>query len=204
VVVVPPEQVERSPRPGAGEPSPGQVVVASDGSELSAAAVRFAFQAAARRRSDLIVICAWTPPFAGYQRIVLGLHQLVRAELHAVYETLTPHRLEFPEVEVEVKLVRRKDSHHGRALVAESATAALIVLGSQERRSLAGWFSDGFVPSVLEHARCPVAVVGAAMTASPTLAPDAANPELLHVSAAPSIDVGRGDVNEVLRWLDST
>ncbi len=145
-----------------------RVVVASDGSVLAATATRFAFAVAARRRIGLTVVRAWTPPFAGYPRMVLGLPQLVRAHRQQLLADLAADQSAFPEVEVEVKLVRDKHNHHGRALIEESANATLVVLGSDGHSGFAGLLTDATCQAVLEHAHCPVAVVKPAPATTPT------------------------------------
>jgi nucleotide-binding universal stress UspA family protein len=136
-----------------------RVVVASDGSTWAAAATRFAFEVAARRRMRLSVLRAWTPPFAGYPRMVLGLQQLERAQRQQLLADLSAEQSEFPDVDVELMLVRDKHNHHGRALIEESAIATLVVLGSHVHSKFPGLLTDATCKAVLEQARCPVAVV---------------------------------------------
>jgi nucleotide-binding universal stress UspA family protein len=183
VVVVHARDSDSSPSISGGGAAPG-VVVAFDGSELSSAATRFAFEAAARRRVGVVVVRPWRPPLAGYPRLVVGLPRLVEQQRRKTLAALREERRRFPEVEVEVRLVHGKDDHHGRALVDESRRAALVVLGSHGRRGLAGLLPERAARSVLEHSHCPVAVV--------KLQPPAPAP--IPVSAS-------NEVSSVLRWL---
>jgi nucleotide-binding universal stress UspA family protein len=184
VVVVPARQAHRSA--AAAE----RIVVLSDGSELSAAATRFAFQAAARRRIGLTVVRAWTPPFAGYRRLVLGLSQLVEEQRRTLLATLSADRHQFPEVEVELKLVRDKHNHHGRTLVEESANATLVVLGCHGHGRFVGLHSDAVCQSVLEHAHCPVAVVKVQPTAASVPVPAGVQPGAVGLEPAVRDEVG--------------
>jgi nucleotide-binding universal stress UspA family protein len=155
VVVVPAGQAHGSAA------AAGRIVVLSDDSEPSAAATRFAFEAAARRRIGLTVIQAWTPPFSGYTRLVIGLPQLGEEQRSTLLETLASDRDRFPEVELELKLVRGKHHHRGQALITESAHATLVVIGFHGHGHFGGLHADAVCQSLLAHAHCPVAVVKA-------------------------------------------
>lgn len=63
---------------------------------------------------------------------------------------------EFPDVEVEMKLIR---SHPGHALVAQSSDAALVVVGSRGRGGFRGMLLGSVSQAALHHVGCPVAVV---------------------------------------------
>ena len=140
-------------------PAAGRIVVGTDGSELSASAIRFAFQAAARRKVGLTAVHAWTPRFSAYPALVIPLDRIEAVERHTLLETLESARRTFPEVDVEVKLVHDKHNHPGRTLIEESAGAELVVVGSRGHGGFAGLLLGSVSQSVLEHANCPVAVV---------------------------------------------
>ena len=141
---------------GAATPHAGRIVVGVDGSQLSAAAVSFAFQRAARRKVRLVAVRAWSPPLSAYPELTLPLDRIEAAEHEKLLETIQPARRAFPEVDVETKLVC---DHPGRALIEESAGAALVVVGSRGHGGFAGLLLGSVSQSVLEHASCPVAVV---------------------------------------------
>lgn len=147
------------PRPDDHQPAPdsGRVVVGADGSELSVAAVEFAFQAAARRKVGLTALRAWTPPLSVYPNLDVPFDRIEAAEHFTLREALEPAVRAFPSVEVETRLVR--DNHPGRALIEASADADLVVVGSRGRGGFAGLLLGSVSQSVLQHASCAVAVV---------------------------------------------
>lgn len=138
------------PRPKT-RPAVQHVVVGVDGSDLSAPAIRFAFEAAARRGARLTAVRAWSAPASIFPELVV--EQEARELLLAALEG---DRRRFPEVEVEVKLV---GDHAGRALVEESSDAELVVVGSRGRGGFQGLLLGSVSQAVLQHAACPVAVV---------------------------------------------
>jgi nucleotide-binding universal stress UspA family protein len=151
VVIVRPRTTDRY------APATGRVVVGTDGSEHSAAAIRFAFQAAARRKTGLTVVRVWKPPLSGYRRLVVGLDSIAATERQELLRTLEPHRRAFPEVVAKVKLVRAPLP--SQALISESTGADLVVVGSRGHGGFAGPLLGSVSQSVLEHANCPVVVV---------------------------------------------
>ncbi len=138
------------PRPKT-RPAARGVVVGVDGSDLSAPAIRFAFQAAARRGARLTAVRAWSAPASIFPEVVVK-----RDERRLVLKALAVDQQLSPEVEVEVKLV---EDHAGRALVEESSNAELVVVGSRGRGGFQGLLLGSVSQAVLQHAECPVAVV---------------------------------------------
>jgi nucleotide-binding universal stress UspA family protein len=125
---------------GAG-PAVGQVVVGVDDSDLASVAVDFAFAHAALHGLGVVAVHAYQrppvpPPDASW--VAAG------------------YRDKYPDVPVQEKLV------HGRpaaVLVAESAGAALTVVGSRGRGGFTGLLLGSTSQSVLHHATGPVAIV---------------------------------------------
>lgn len=121
-------------------PSAGRVVVGVDGTALSEAAIRFAF-AEARARG-----CG-----------VTAVHAVEREEesraARAVLAPLTAGREDVRAV-VAVGVA-------SRALIAESAGAQLLVVGSRGRGGLGGMLLGSVSQAVVHRAHCPVAVVRA-------------------------------------------
>jgi nucleotide-binding universal stress UspA family protein len=138
-------------------PAAGGIVVGVDRSHLSTAAIRFAFQNAARRKVGLTAIWVWPPPVWGYPRLVTGVDSVEAVERQHLVHSLEAERRQFPGVEFEVKLVRHH-RHVARALIEESAGADLLVVG-RGRGGLAGLLHGSVTRLVVEHATCPVAVV---------------------------------------------
>jgi nucleotide-binding universal stress UspA family protein len=140
----------------AGDPAENpEIVVGVDGSEHTDEVLAFAFDYASRHGRPLHAIYCWSPD-------VLAAMQW-RAEPPAperadrwLAEALAGWQDKYPDVVVRRGVVRE---HPIAGLVAESATADLLVVGSHSRHarlaSLLGSVSQG----VLHHATCPVAVV---------------------------------------------
>jgi nucleotide-binding universal stress UspA family protein len=140
------------------------VVVGADGSELSAAAIQFAFQTAARRKVGLTAVRVWTPPRSAHPARI-PLDKIEATERRQLLDTLKDSRQRFPDVDVELELVR--DNHPGRALIESSTQACLVVVGTRGHGGFAGLLLGSVSQSVLEHASCPVAVVRRRPTGSP-------------------------------------
>lgn len=133
----------------------GGVVVGVDGSARSEAALGFAFEEAALRGCDLHVVKVWWTSTAG---LVPGIAEDFQAtERLAVAETLAGWGEKYPDVTVHVSVPM---SPTVSTLVEAGRRAQLLVVGSRGlggfRRLVLGSVSHG----VLQHAFCPVAVVG--------------------------------------------
>lgn len=154
VVVMRPRHVGHPPS------STGRVVVGVDGSEISARAIGFAFEAAARRGAGVTAVHAWPVPIPGavgeFAPIVVDVDAVKHYQRQLLTEAVTTAQDRFPEVDVQTKLVR---THPGHALVAESSAAALVVVGSRGRGGFRGMLLGSVSQAVLHHAECPVAVV---------------------------------------------
>jgi len=141
-------------------PEAGRVVVGVDGSEISEAALAFAFQEASRRRCGLTVTHGWYAPTidAIGTPVVLPvpLDEVASDELRTTAEALAGWREEYPDVDV------RTIVHHGKAakiLVEASKGAALVAVGSRGRGGFASLLLGSVSHAVLHHAYCPVAIV---------------------------------------------
>ncbi|MFG1621813.1 universal stress protein [Kribbella sp. NPDC049227] len=133
----------------------GRVVVGVDGSEVSAAAIRFAFQEAARRRVGITAVHAAVPTRQHPSlRVPADIVEQVDRQLFA--EAMDSRRILVPGIDVETKLVH---SHPAQALIDESDGAELIVVGSRGRGGFTGMLLGSVSQAVLHHAACPVAVV---------------------------------------------
>lgn len=150
VVVVPPLG------PTAPGPSRGRVVVGVDGSDLSSAAIGFALLAAAQRGAGVTALHACAPR----QPVDLasgGERDPGRDAGDAAFDgALARWRRWFPSVEVTTRLVPDEPA---RALVRESAGAALVAVGSRGRGRMTGALLGSVSQGVMRTARCPVAVV---------------------------------------------
>jgi nucleotide-binding universal stress UspA family protein len=144
-----------------GEEHPaGPVVVGADGSEVSALAVGYAVEQAARRGTDLVAVHAWNEPVSAGPGDMLPLvydPSALRAEAERVLsESLAGWGQRYPDVVIRSELV------HGsavRELVDRSGSAQLLVVGARGRGGFAGLLLGSVSQSLIYHAACPVAVV---------------------------------------------
>ncbi|MEV4536683.1 universal stress protein [Asanoa sp. NPDC049518] len=140
---------------GAGEPT-GDVVVGVDGSPCAKVALEFAFAKAATYRAPLRVIEAWAPPSTRFVPQGLDLETIARSIHVELDDLVADWKAKFPEVPVstEVPLGSAAGS-----LVAASADARLIVVGSRGRGNVSGTVLGSVGQELIRHARCPVAIV---------------------------------------------
>ena len=136
------------------------VVVGVDGSPLSELAIGWAFQIADEWREPLVALHTWTDPTTTGPGVMLPLvydPTLVdREEEIVLAEALAGWQDKFPDVTV-TPTVRR--GHPVKALVKESTTARLVVVGSHGRGPVRSLVLGSVGHGVLHHATCPVAVV---------------------------------------------
>ena len=137
----------------------GVVVAGVDGSDHGREALRFALSEAALRGARVTAVRAWSiPPLTttgvgimpAYQVVRDGLAEGTAAELAQSVEEASS------EASVEVEVVQ---GDAAGALVERSEGAALVVVGSRGRGSVAGPLLGSVSQGVLHHAQCPVAVV---------------------------------------------
>jgi nucleotide-binding universal stress UspA family protein len=152
-----PVVVVRGPEFDASAPRVEPVVVGVDGSPASEAAVAFAFEAAALRAVPLVALHTWcdllVDPTIGP---LLDVDALEPDEREVLAERLAGWRPKYPEVDVRRLVVRDRPAY---ALIQESASAQLVVVGSRGRGGLAGMLLGSVSHALLHYAHCPVAVV---------------------------------------------
>ena len=128
--------------------APGPVVVGADGSAAAQAAIAFAFEEAALRDVPLVAVCALADAPGR-----LGEGQQVEEDFEHL---MACEAKEHPDVMV----VRRVLAGTPRAaLLAASADAQMLVVGSRGRGGLEGMCLGSVAQAVLHHAPCPVGVV---------------------------------------------
>lgn len=138
------------------EPAIGPVVIGLDGSRHDDPALRFAFDAAKRRDTDLVALHAYGDgepehvAFAGWDDLA------VENEHRQLVERLTTWRAEFPDVKVTSLVVPGRPAH---ALLRAAHGARLLVIGSRRRGGLAGMLPGSTNRALLHHGGCPLAVV---------------------------------------------
>lgn len=151
-----PVVVVRDDAHAAGQP----VVLGVDDSRQGRLAAQFAFDEAASRKAEVVAVRALEPRHPhlhsrGWVSTVEDMER-VEAERRLVDEVLAPARASFPQVPVAHRLV---DGTAGAVLCNPSARAQLLVVGSRGRGGFHGLLLGSVVQQVLNHARCPVAVV---------------------------------------------
>ncbi|WBB69611.1 universal stress protein [Micromonospora sp. WMMD812] len=144
-----------------GEPrADGPVVVGVDGSALSTEAVAFAFEEAARRDAPLVAVHAWLDPApvapGDLIPMMYDLTALGEDEERVLAESVAGWAERYPEVSVRHRLVRGAAAP---VLVAESASAQLVVVGAHGRGALGGLLLGSVSHALLHHAHAPLAIV---------------------------------------------
>jgi len=146
----------------------GPVVVGVDGSELSDAAVTFAFEAAAARGVPVVAVHTWLDvTMAGAWTTLPGTVDwdwLQAEEEKRLAERIALWQEKFPQVEVRPVVVRDRP---WRALLEHAAGAQLVVVGSRGRGAFAGVGLGSVSQALLHHAGCPVAVARTETTSAP-------------------------------------
>ena len=138
------------------------IVVGVDGSPGSLAALRFALAEARLRREPVRLVHAWGFPAAttvsgptgsAYAKLLRASEDAARSAIDGALAAVGGETdgLDLESVAVE--------GTPGRALVEESAGATLLVVGSRGHSALVGSLLGSVGLQVVQHARCPVAVV---------------------------------------------
>ncbi|WP_169946399.1 universal stress protein [Microbispora sp. H11081] len=145
-------------REGPAAPRP-EIVVGFDGSAASEKVLDFAFAEAALRGSGLRVVHAYSPLDAGggFAPIPDDFDD-EKIEARMVKEALSGRRALYPDVKVVEEVVQ---SHPVDALRHASADAELLVIGSHGKGGFSGLLLGSVCQAMLQHARCPMAVVRA-------------------------------------------
>jgi nucleotide-binding universal stress UspA family protein len=156
VVAVPSPADKENPRHG--------VVVGADGSELSEAAVGYAFETASEVGEKLTAIHAWHDPtrtgVGMMMPITYDSAELVKEERLVLAESLAGWQEKFPDVVVERKVVL---GHPVPTLVTHAANARILVVGCRGRGAVSSLILGSVSHGVLHHATGPVAVVHRAL-----------------------------------------
>ncbi|CUR57342.1 putative UspA domain protein [metagenome] len=135
----------------------GRVVVGYHSPQHSDELLTPAFEEAARRKAELVVLHAWTVP-SGYADVIeVRTHadDRRRTALAEIESQLDAFEATFPEVSVRVEVVHGQPAH---ALVAASRTADLLVLG-RGRSLLPPRHVGGTARAVLREGACPVEIM---------------------------------------------
>ncbi len=136
-----------------------RVVVGVDGSATSTAALRFAFEAAARRGAGLTVVHTWdldVESSVATEAWSVDWPEPDEQERVVVAEAVAGYAAEYPTVDVRRHVVRGPAVAE---LVRQSENAALLVVGTRGRGSVKALVLGSVSRGVLHDAHCPVAVV---------------------------------------------
>lgn len=140
-------------------PTAGRVVVGVDGSADCRAALRFAFDEAARRDAGLVALHAVKLPEA-FPPADLWIEpeppRWSDEVEQAVAESLAWCARHHPDVPVERRLVV---GHPVQALAKISASADLVVVGGRGRSAFTGLLLGSVARGLVHHSACPVAVI---------------------------------------------
>jgi len=141
-------------------PDEGPVVVGIDGSPNSEQAIAVAFEEASLRGAPLVAVHAWNDvtyeDTRATARILTQPEALEEDEERLLGQRLAGWQEKYPDVEVRRRLVRDRPRH---ALIEESETARLVVVGSRGRGGFTGMLLGSTSQALVQHARCPVLVV---------------------------------------------
>ena len=143
-------------------PEASTIVVGVDGSELSLAALDFAFAMADRRGWGVRAVHAWEIPTYEVLAVPTGpppidIEEYEAGEQRAFAESLAGLRERYPGVAVEERIMRGQVV---RAILEASEDAALIALGTRGRGEFLGAVLGSVSQGVLHRAKIPVAVIG--------------------------------------------
>lgn len=133
------------------------VVVGVDGSDGARQAARFAAETATRYEVPLVALFAWPrDPAWSPEQVQAG--QPPPEVPDEVNQTVSELTSAFPALTVRPQAQREQPAHE--ALIAASAHARLVVVGSRGLGGFKGLLLGSVSQALINHARCPVAVVG--------------------------------------------
>ena len=147
----------------------GTIVVGVDGSEASREALRFGAEEAALRQARLVAVHAWSfipqQPLGDPGMLAIPAGDLAGqlgaendAASLALAEAIADALGEDASTPVDRRLV---EGDAGEAIVAQSAEADLVVVGSHGRSGIRAALLGSVSRHVVDHAACPVVVVKA-------------------------------------------
>jgi nucleotide-binding universal stress UspA family protein len=140
----------------------GPVVVGVDGTEVSEAAIAFAFAEASAREAELVALHTWTESLVDLalagNNAVIDLKVLEQEAGEALAERLAGWQEKYPDVHIQRDIIHDRPN---RALRRCSSTAQLVVVGRRGRSSFPSLLLGSTSQHLLHHAWCPVAVVRA-------------------------------------------
>jgi nucleotide-binding universal stress UspA family protein len=142
---------------GAADEATGKpIVVGVDGSEPSQAAVGFAFEEAAIRRTSVLAVHTWDDLAAAMCGMGTDYFKDMSARArHELDETLAPWLEKYPEVSAKTWV---RSGHPVSTLITASESAQLVVVGSRGRGEFLGMLLGSVGAALIRDAHCPVVV----------------------------------------------
>ena len=142
-------------------PGRGHVVVGVDGSELSDAAVAFAFQEASETASPLVAVHAWLDPAvtAALGPVVSPMTDqdgYAQGQELLLAKSLAGWSEKYPDVTVTRRVTH---GHPVEALIESAEGARLLVVGSRGHGTVRSILLGSVGHGLLHLAQCPVAIV---------------------------------------------
>lgn len=144
------------------DPGSHRVVVGVDGSASAEKALTYALDHAHLRNGEVTAILGWRGPTLHGIGVAVPVTQDARQQQQQqrhqdqLEDWLAPWRTKFPGVSLVGEAI---PGHAGRLLIDASQHASLVVVGSRGRGAFTGLLLGSVSQTVLDHARCPVAVV---------------------------------------------
>lgn len=140
----------------------GRIVVGVDDSQGSVAALRWAYDEAGRRGSEIEVIHAWHYPPVGTV-VGMGVYGVGHEELEQAGQDVLDRSVEQAGPAPDGTAVRTvlANGNPAAVLVEAAAGAELLVVGSHGRSGLASLLLGSVSQQVANHAPCPVVIVPA-------------------------------------------
>jgi nucleotide-binding universal stress UspA family protein len=139
--------------------SPRRVVVGTDGSPTSQAAIAYAFAQADARGCELVVVHAWWLDLSGRRGVDVPqgvADELEESQRLLLAEEIAGFAVQYPDVTVRPVVVQDDPA---TAIARLSAGAELVVVGSRGRGGFRSLLLGSVSQHVLQTAECPVAVV---------------------------------------------
>ncbi len=135
------------------------IVAGIDGSNDSAAAVRFAAAEARLRGATLRLVCAWQiPPSIYGGPIVFPLPELRDSLQSAARGALDEAVAQIEPQDVQIETVAPEGAP-AAALLEHAGDAAMLVVGSRGRGGFKGLLLGSVSSHCAQHASCPVVIV---------------------------------------------
>jgi len=152
--------VVRGRRPHDPPPATGPVVVGTDGSPDSEAAIAFACEEARLRGTGLIAVHTWSDVLAdGMLRphpLQEDPDEIAAAERVKLAEQVVGWQRKYPDLPIELEVTRGRPV---RTLLERGERAQLIVVGCRGRDGFTGMLLGSTSQALIAHSPCPVAVV---------------------------------------------